>query len=37
MGDNKLYIGFDFSMNKPAMTAYCNNRLYFYFWPSKLT
>ena len=37
MSDNSLYIGFDFSMNKPAMTAFTNGRLYFYFWPSKLT
>ena len=30
-------IGFDFSMNKPAMTAYHNGKLYFYFWPLKLS
>ena len=27
---------FDFSMNKPAMTVYCNNKLDFYVWPSNI-
>lgn len=31
-----IYIGFDFSINKPAATIYCKNRLFFYFWPLKL-
>ena len=32
----KIYIGFDFSMNKPAATIYWNKRYFFYFWPLKL-
>jgi hypothetical protein len=27
---------FDFSMNKPAMTVYCNGKLDFYVWPSNI-
>lgn len=34
---NNVYIGFDFSMNKPAATVYYNKKFYFYFWPLNLT
>ena len=34
---NNVYIGFDFSMNKPAATIYYNKHFYFYFWALKLT
>ena len=30
-----VYIGFDFSISKPAATVYCDKKLYFYLWPSK--
>ena len=33
----KIYIGFDFSMNKPAATLMLDERLYFYFWPLGIT
>lgn len=33
---NYNLIGLDFSINKPAMTAYINNNLYFYVWPSSI-
>lgn len=32
-----VYIGFDFSINKPAATIYYNKKFYFYFWPAKIT
>ena len=32
----QIYVGFDFSMNKPAATIYWNNRYFFYFWPLDL-
>ena len=32
----KAIFAFDFSMNKPAMTVYCNNKLDFYVWPSDI-
>lgn len=28
-----IYVGFDFSMNKPAATIYSNGKYFFYFWP----
>ena len=31
-----IYIGFDFSINKPAATIYWNNRYFFYFWPLNI-
>ena len=31
-----IYVGFDFSMNKPAATIYCNNNIYFYLWAANL-
>ena len=34
---NKILIGFDFSMNKPAATILYNNKYYHYFWPLSLT
>lgn len=34
---NNVYIGFDFSINKPAATIYYNKHFYFYFWALKLT
>jgi hypothetical protein len=34
---NNIYIGFDFSMNKPAATIYYNHKLYFFFWALKLS
>lgn len=30
-----ILIGFDFSINKPAMTVYYNNQYYHYYWPLK--
>jgi Holliday junction resolvasome RuvABC endonuclease subunit len=35
--NNNIYIGFDFSMNKPAATIYFNKHVYFYFWPLNMT
>lgn len=35
--NNTIYIAFDFSMNKPAMTAYHDGKMYFYLWPLKLS
>ena len=32
----KVYIGFDFSMNKPAMTIYDFNKFTFFIWPLNL-
>lgn len=32
-----VLIGFDFSINKPAMTVYYNNQYYHYIWPIKIT
>lgn len=32
----KLYIGFDFSINKPAATFVYEGNFYFYAWPTKL-
>lgn len=34
---NKVLIGFDFSMNKPAATIYFRGYYYHYFWPLKIT
>ena len=34
---NKILIGFDFSMNKPAATILYNKKYYHYFWPLSLT
>lgn len=34
---NNVYIGFDFSINKPAATVYYKKKFYFYFWPLNLT
>ena len=34
---NKVLIGFDFSMNKPAATIYFRGQYYHYFWPLKIT
>lgn len=34
---NKILIGFDFSINKPAATIYYNNQYYHYFWPLHIT
>lgn len=31
-----ILIGFDFSINKPAMTVLYNKKYYHYFWPNKL-
>lgn len=33
----KILIGFDFSINKPAATIYYNGNYYHYFWPISLT
>lgn len=33
MKNNTVLIGFDFSINKPAMTVYYNKQYYHYFWP----
>lgn len=30
---SNIYIGFDFSINKPACTIFWNNEFYFFFWP----
>lgn len=35
--NNNVYIGFDFSMNKPAATIYYDKKFYFYFWPLNLS
>ena len=35
MDSNTVLIGFDFSINKPAMTVYYNKQYYHYFWPIK--
>lgn len=35
--ENNIYIGFDFSINKPAATIYHNRKFYFYFWPLDLS
>ena len=32
-----VFIGFDFSMNKPAMTILYNKEFEFYVWPSKIS
>ncbi len=32
-----VYIGFDFSINKPAATIYYKNNYYHYFWPLHIT
>lgn len=32
----KTIISFDFSINKPAMCIYHNNKLYFYTWPLNI-
>lgn len=34
---DKVLIGFDFSMNKPAATIYFRGYYYHYFWPLKIT
>ena len=34
---NNIYVGFDFSMNKPAATIYSNGKLFFYLWALNLT
>ena len=34
---DKVLIGFDFSMNKPAATIYFRSQYYHYFWPLKIT
>lgn len=34
--DNRIFIGFDFSINKPAATICFRKSLYFYFWPLNL-
>lgn len=34
---NKILIGFDFSINKPAATILYNNKYYHYFWPLSVT
>ena len=31
-----IYVGFDFSMNKPAATIYCEKKIYFYLWAANL-
>ena len=36
MSNHNIYIGFDFSMNKPAASIYLDKQIYFYFWPLKL-
>lgn len=36
MESNNIYIGFDFSMNKPACTIYYDKKFYFLFWPISL-
>lgn len=36
-GSNKvMFIGFDFSMNKPAMTILYKKEFHFFIWPSEL-
>lgn len=35
--NKSIYIGFDFSINKPAATIYYDRKYYFYFWPLNLT
>lgn len=32
-----VFIGFDFSMNKPAATILYNKEFYFYIWPADIT
>ena len=32
-----VFIGFDFSMNKPAMTALYDKMFYFFIWPLEMT
>ena len=32
----KSIFAFDFSINKPAMCAYINNKIYFYCWPLNI-
>lgn len=32
-----IFIGFDFSINKPAMTIYKNSKYEYYIWPLKLS
>ena len=34
---NNIYVGFDFSMNKPAATIYSNGKLFFYLWALNLS
>ena len=34
---NKILIGFDFSINKPAATILYDNKYYHYFWPLSIT
>ena len=31
-----IIFAFDFSINKPAMCAFIDNKLYFYFWPINI-
>lgn len=33
----KILIGLDFSMNKPAATIYYKGEYYHYFWPLSIT
>lgn len=37
MPSENIYIAFDFSINKPAATILHKGRLYFWFWPLKLS
>ena len=37
MNNNNIYVGFDFSINKPAATVYCNGAFNFLFWPLNIT
>lgn len=34
---NSVFIGFDFSINKPACTIIKDNQIYFFIWPISLT
>lgn len=34
---DKILIGFDFSINKPAATIYYKGKYYLYFWPISIT
>lgn len=36
MINNKTIFAFDFSINKPAMCIYHENKIYFYTWPLKI-